>query len=134
MSYSEHDRAPALAGAICVLSAFGLLAAAGCAQAAGTAKAQRTAGSAKAWWVAAHPGTGSGWRIRTIAGGVGGPGPARTVSIAQPCGVTSSGKTLLVGTADGVVRAVSARTGWLTTPAGVGISAVPSPTFTADGP
>jgi hypothetical protein len=55
-----------------------------------------------------------------VVGGIGGPAPARTVSINQPCGVTWSGLTLLVGTADGVVRAVNARTGRLTIPAGVG--------------
>ena len=107
MSHSEHDRTRVLVRAVCVLSSFGLLSAVGCTQAAGPAKVQRTSGSARAWWAAARPGAGSGWRIRTVAGGVGGPGPARTVSINRPCGVTWSGRTLLAGTADGVLRAVN---------------------------
>src|SRR6266699_65578 len=90
MSHSERDRTRVLVRAICVLSSFGLLSVVGCTQAAGSAKVQRTSGS------------------------------ARAVSINRPCGVTWSGRTLLAGTADGVLRAVNTRTGWLTTPAGVG--------------
>jgi hypothetical protein len=136
MSHSGGVRARAVARAVCVLSALSLLAAGGCSRQASPAAVQRTPGSATAWWAAARPATGSGWRIRTIAGGVGGPAPARTVSIDQPCGVTWSGGTLLAGTADGVVRAVDTRTGLLTTPAGVGytdygVEGFPRPT--ADG-
>ena len=77
---------------------------------------------------------GAAGTISTIAGGVGGPGPARTISIA-PCGLDrerlscgigfSGGKLYFTSYAGGnldgaVVRAVSIRTGRLTTPAGDG--------------
>src|SRR3984957_6189521 len=61
--------------------------------------------------------------IGTFAGGAGGPARASTVSIGTPCGVTSSGQTLLIGTnyeglSSGVIRAVSAGSGQLTDLAG----------------
>src|SRR5580698_7022660 len=64
---------------------------------------------------------GPAWTISTVAGGIGGPGQATTVSIGFPCGVTSAGSTLLVGTGTSqsdVIRAVSAKTGRLTNLAG----------------
>src|SRR5262249_49339014 len=62
----------------------------------------------------------SAWRIRTVAGGAGGPGLATAVSINQPCGLTSARGSLLVGAYDGVIRAGSARTGMLTNPVRTG--------------
>ena len=61
--------------------------------------------------------------ITTIGGGVGGPGPATAVGLGQPCALTYSGGTLYVGDlggvlASGAVRAISLRTGRLTTPVG----------------
>ncbi len=70
---------------------------------------------------AAPPGTGT---ISTVAGGIGGPGRGPTVSIGVPCGLTSAGGTLLVGTlgnfgySGGAIRAVSEQTGQLTNLAG----------------
>ncbi|HEY3734538.1 MAG TPA: hypothetical protein VGL63_11535 [Streptosporangiaceae bacterium] len=57
--------------------------------------------------------------ISTVAGGVGGPGPAMDVAIASPAGVMFSGGYLYVADG-GSVRKVSPQTGWLTTPAGTG--------------
>jgi hypothetical protein len=63
---------------------------------------------------ARHAGPGI---ISTIAGGVGGPAPARTVAFQDdPLGVTFAGGSLYI--ADGLVRRVNPRTGCLTTPAG----------------
>ncbi len=60
----------------------------------------------------AAPGT-----ISTIAGGVGGPAPARTVAFANgPTGLAYAGGHLYV--TDAYVRAISMRTGGLTTPVG----------------
>ncbi len=60
--------------------------------------------------------------VTTFAGGAGGPGVATTISIGAPCGVTSSGQSLLVGTTDGqgsgVVRTISVRSGRLRNLAG----------------
>jgi hypothetical protein len=70
---------------------------------------------------AAPPGTGT---ISTLAGGIGGPGAGATVSIGVPCGLTSAGHTLLVGTlgnfgfSGGAIRAVDEQTGQLTNLAG----------------
>src|SRR5262249_43784653 len=72
--------------------------------------------------------------ITTIGGGVGGPGPATTVAIGDPCALTYSGGTLYAGDqggvlASGAVRAISVKTGLLTTPVGSsGLSG-----FTRDG-
>ena len=84
--------------------------------------------------------------ISTLAGGVGGPGPARSVAVA-PCGVVSLRQLCGMAFAGGhlyttdvgvgslnsikvgcVVRAIDAGTGALTTPAGNGI-----PGFSGDG-
>jgi len=88
---------------------------------------------------AARPATPAG-TISTVAGGVGGPGPATSVSVA-PCGVqnarTAGGMTFAGGLlyladlgengensarAGDVIRAVSLATGTLTTPAGDGMA------------
>jgi hypothetical protein len=62
---------------------------------------------------AAAPGT-----IMTVAGGVGGPGPATTVPIGT-CPISYADGALYAG--DGaVIRRIDTRTGWLTTPAGDG--------------
>ena len=84
--------------------------------------------------------------ISTLAGGVGGPGPARNVAVApcgvaslfRPCGMTFAGGHLYttdvgVGTLNSikvgcVVRAIDLGTGALTTPAGNGIAG-----FSGDG-
>jgi hypothetical protein len=71
-----------------------------------------------------HPAV-SGWSIRTVAGGIGGPTRARSVSLSRPCGVTWSGTSLLVGTGaeSGYVgRAVNTGTGRLTNLAGIGLA------------
>jgi hypothetical protein len=57
--------------------------------------------------------------ITTVAGGVGGPGLATTVSISFPCYVSYTGGKLYIG--DESVRAVSTTTDQLTTPAGTGL-------------
>ena len=83
------------------------LAAAGLAGASGAARAE-----------AGLPSLGPvrGGIISTIAGGVGGPGPATSVAV-SPCGVRWAGGWLYIG--DGsTVRRVSAATGALTTVAG----------------
>jgi len=66
--------------------------------------------------------------ISTVAAGVGGPGWARTVSVANvgdngkgPCGVSYGSGRLYIADS-GSVRSVNQRTGWLTTPAGTGSS------------
>jgi hypothetical protein len=69
-------------------------------------------------------GAASGPVIRTIAGGVGGPGRAATVSIGAPCGLTWSGHRLLTGTLTGnggEIRSVDTGTSWLTNLAGAGL-------------
>jgi hypothetical protein len=67
--------------------------------------------------------TAGGWRIETVAGGPGGPGPASAVNIGSPCAVAFSGSQLYVGA--GLIRSVSIRTGKLTT--AVGTVDVPAP-------
>ena len=58
--------------------------------------------------------------ITTVAGGVGGPGPAAGVPL-DGCSLSYAGGSLY--TADDVnVRRIDARTGWLTTPAGDGLA------------
>jgi hypothetical protein len=69
---------------------------------------------ARAW--ASPAGSFPGGIISTVAGGVGGPGPAPSVAV-SPCGVDWAGGWLYIG--DGsMVRRVSAATGALTTVAG----------------
>jgi hypothetical protein len=103
-----------IAGLAALGAVAGLLAAAGPAAASGTA------GRAPAV-------TGV---ISTVAGGVGGPGPATKEPTTLPCGVAagdgflyaadaSSGEFPFLGT-PGEVRKVSLASGWLTTPAGTG--------------
>src|SRR5258708_5433047 len=55
--------------------------------------------------------------IETVAGGVGGPGPARSVYIGGPCALSFAAGNLYVAQG-GLVRRISMRTGWLTTPTG----------------
>jgi hypothetical protein len=87
----------------------------GCAAVAGVALAVGLAGASRA----ARAGAGvppPGGIISTVAGGVGGPGPATSVAI-SPCGVDWAGGRLYIG--DGsTVRRVSTATGALTTVAG----------------
>ncbi len=66
--------------------------------------------------VASATATGAGGTITTVAGGVGGPGPARSVAVSA-CGVEVAGRSLYIGDGD-TVRRVSTRTGALTTVAG----------------
>src|SRR5262249_29689507 len=75
------------------------------------------AGTALASGGAAPAGT-----ITTVAGGVGGPALGSAVAIGYGCGVASAGGVTYIATqTDGLVRAVSERTGQLSTPAGVGV-------------
>ena len=57
--------------------------------------------------------------ISTAAGGVGGPDPGTKISLVQPCGVAYAAGQMYAADG-GTVRAVSKRSGWLTTPAGTG--------------
>jgi hypothetical protein len=75
-----------------------------------------SAGTAQAGAGVPPPGSVRGGTISTIAGGVGGPGPATSVAI-SPCGVRWAGGWLYIG--DGsTVRRVSAATDALTTVSG----------------
>jgi len=71
--------------------------------------------------LAGSPAQTSAPGIVTVAGGVGGPGPARTVPV-DACGVTVAGGSLYVGNSLDV-RRVSTSTGMLTTVAGNGAEA-----------
>jgi len=63
------------------------------------------------------PGNAAPGTISTIAGGVGGPGPARAVAFLNaPTGLAYAGGHLYV--TDAYVRSISMRTGRLTTPVG----------------
>ncbi|HEV2450420.1 MAG TPA: hypothetical protein VGS62_00655 [Streptosporangiaceae bacterium] len=65
---------------------------------------------------AASPAPDAAGTITTVAGGVGGPGPATRVAVALPRGVSFAHGQLYIS--QGHVRDVSAATGRLTTPAG----------------
>jgi len=68
---------------------------------------------------ARHGGPAPG-TITTVAGGVGGPGPATSIPLGI-CPISAAGNALYTG--DGaVIRRIDTRTGWLTTPAGDGTS------------
>jgi hypothetical protein len=70
-----------------------------------------------------HPGgphTALPGTITTVAGGVGGPGPAATVPV-YPCTVSYARGALYAGDGE-VIRRIDARTGWLTSPAGDGLA------------
>lgn len=93
---------------------------------AAVAVAVAVAGTALAAWLSrgggapgtAMPGAPAPGTIMTVAGGAGGPGPARRLSL-DTCGLSYADGALYAG--DGaVVRRIDARTGWLTTPAGDG--------------
>src|ERR1700751_3640916 len=70
----------------------------------------------------AGPAAAAPWRIETVAGGDGGPGPALGIDIGSPCAVSFAAGRLYVGNDGGVdgilVRSVSMRTGELSTAAG----------------
>jgi hypothetical protein len=84
----------------------------------------------------AGPAADAPWKIETVAGGDGGPGPAPGIDIGSPCAVSFAAGRLYVGNNDGVdgilVRSISVRTGVLSTPAGAadasgpGISGIPA--------
>ena len=67
-----------------------------------------------------------GGTMSTVAGGVGGPGPARSVAMVNPCGLRTAGASLYIGTGAGYtgfgsgLRRVNVLTGALTTVAGNG--------------
>ncbi len=65
---------------------------------------------------APHGAAGPAGVISTVVGGAGGPARGTSVAVGDPCGVTYAGGHLYA--TDQVVRAVSTRTGWLSTPAG----------------
>ncbi len=68
----------------------------------------------------------AGGTISTVAGGVGGPGPARSVAMVIPCGLRAAGASLYIGTGAGLIglgsalRRVNVVTGALSTVAGNG--------------
>jgi hypothetical protein len=68
----------------------------------------------------------AGGTISTAVGGVGGPGPARSVALVTPCGVRAAGTSLYIGTGAGnigfgsALRRVNVLTGALSTVAGNG--------------
>ncbi|HEY5397705.1 MAG TPA: hypothetical protein VIL16_20150, partial [Trebonia sp.] len=110
-----------LAVRVSVAVAAGLaMAAGGAAGVAGTAGAE----------VATPAAAVTGGTISTVAGGVGGPGPARSVAMVNPCGLRAAGASLYIGTGAGnigfgsALRRVNVVTGALSTVAGNG----------ADGP
>jgi hypothetical protein len=77
--------------------------------------------SAGASPAAASPAAGLPWKIETAAGGVGGPGQARRIATGGPCSVSFAAGQLYLGEEGGpgaVVRKISIRTGWMSTPAG----------------
>ena len=78
-----------------------------------TASAARAGADARA---SAPAGTVPGGTISTIAGGVGGPGLARSVAL-SPCGLKTAGAYLYIGTG-AAVRRVNITTAELTTVAG----------------
>ena len=81
---------------------------------------------------ASGPGAAGPWRITTLAGGVGGPGPASQIAGGE-CAVTFAGGYLYAtgySYAPSVIRRISMRTGALTTPVG---SAFTAPGAAADG-
>ena len=91
-----------------------------------------SAGSARA--LVATPAAGAatpavavaGGTLSTVAGGVGGPGPARSVAMVNACGLRAAGASLYIGTGAGniglgsALRRVNVVTGALTTVAGNG--------------
>jgi hypothetical protein len=117
---------------------------AGAAALAGPGPAARA--ESRAAQAAGAPGT-----ITTVVGGVGGPGPAASVSVAPcgtadvaaQCGMTFAGGRLYLTDigedgvfptrAGDVIRAISLRTGELTTPAGSGIPEPPGSPGVGDG-
>ena len=71
---------------------------------------------------------GRAWTIRTVGGGIGGPGRATGIFIGNPCAVSYRDGHLYVATnafvgLAGGVRRIGARTDWLGTPVGTGITA-----------
>jgi hypothetical protein len=97
--------------------AYGLRRAAGPAALTGLVLGVGLTGPASGALAAAHPAVAPG-TISTIAGGVGGPGQATTISVA-PCGVTFNGTSLYVP-GGGVVRSIDTSEA-LTTPVGDGL-------------
>jgi len=102
VSTSGRSRLARLAGAAAVAAALGL------APAGGPASA----------------GTAAAGSISTVAGGVGGPGPATTVGLRDISGFATAGGQLYV--ASDTVRAVSEQTDALTTPVGTGTTPLAS--------
>jgi hypothetical protein len=99
------------------------LAAGGVAGSAGSARALVATTAAAAATPAAVV---AGGTISTAAGGVGGPGPARSVAMVNACGLRAAGASLYIGTGAGnigygsALRRVNVVTGALTTVAGNG--------------
>ena len=89
-------------------AAAGAVIAAGLAAASASTTAPRALAAAQA----AAPDT-----ITTVAGGVGGPGPATSVALLSPCGLRYTGGALYVGT-DNAVRRINPVTDGLTNVAG----------------
>jgi hypothetical protein len=80
--------------------------------------------AAEASGSAASPAGVAPGTITTIAGGVGGPGPATTVALGQPCALSMAHGRLYIDASPVVIREVSERTGFLTTPIGSGLPGV----------
>jgi secreted PhoX family phosphatase len=62
--------------------------------------------------------------ISTVVGGVGGPAAGTAVALGYVCGMTAASGYVYVGSGSSV-RQISEQTGWLTTPAGTGVSGGP---------
>lgn len=95
-------------------------------------RAGSTAGTSGTGKLSGTGGTGPAWDISTLAGGVGGPGPASQIAAGE-CAVTFSDGYLYAagyGYAPSVIRRISLGTGRLTTPVGTAFTA---PGAAADG-
>ena len=88
-----------------------------------------SAGSATATGAAARPEAAGSWDISTLAGGVGGPGPASQIAGGDCAVAFSHGSLYATGysLSPSVIRRISMRTGQLTTFAGSAFYGGPSP-------
>jgi hypothetical protein len=116
MNIPKEAQAGGLRQGVRIAAVLAAVLAAGAGQAAAAAHPDQA--PAHRGQVAATRGTPAPGTISTVAGGPGGPGPARTVPV-RGCGLSAAGGSLYIGDSD-VVRKVSQATGDLTNPAGTG--------------